>query len=171
MASRSDRSSNHFSPAMRTNFPRRSGNKDSPSSFHTKLPSRWIKVRSPQVEGGDVGARLRTRNSSVSKSIPGGQTTLWGEKLQCWSVLGGASVTIKVTMFNSNRNQSTPARNRTFCSSNGCSGLRTRSCSHPAAVSLTGFVQLLIRRHSCWVTNKAGTHHAPTQPTASNQAV
>lgn len=78
MASRSDRSSNHFSPAMRTNFPRRSGNKDSPSSFHTKLPSRWIKVRSPQVEGGDVGARLRTRDSSVSKSIPGGQTTLWG---------------------------------------------------------------------------------------------
>lgn len=80
MASRSDRSSNHFSPAMRTNFPRRSGNKDSPSSFHTKLPSRWIKVRSPQVEGGDVGARLRTRDSSVSKSIPGGQTTLWGGK-------------------------------------------------------------------------------------------
>lgn len=36
-----------------------------------KLPSRWIKVRSPQVEGGDVPARLRRRGFCVTKSISG----------------------------------------------------------------------------------------------------
>lgn len=41
------------------------------SPVFAELPSRWIQVRSSQVEGGDVPVRLRTRDFCVSKTIPG----------------------------------------------------------------------------------------------------
>lgn len=37
----------------------------------TKLPSRWIQVRSAQVHGGDVMLRMRTEAPRSSKAIPG----------------------------------------------------------------------------------------------------
>lgn len=149
------------------------------SPVFAELPSRWIQVRSSQVEGGDVLVRLRTRDLCVSKTIPG----LWGKKRNEVPAredpendTGLFEVGFKSRKKNSVNHEikrliNTPnwAAGSLLCVQEYGVFVCSRSFSESTMVSLIGFVQLVFHRDSCWVTNNGGTRLFRTEPTASNQ--